>query len=70
MGGVWQALVFGFAGIRPRGDVLVVSPRLPEAWERMEVRIRFRGTPIRVLISHNSVEVEADGAFEWTVETS
>ena len=32
MGGLWQALAFGFAGVRPRGDALVVDPRLPPEW--------------------------------------
>ena len=28
MGSVWQALVLGFAGARPRGEVLELDPRL------------------------------------------
>ena len=34
MGGLWQAFAFGFAGLRPRGGVLHLDPRLPPAWTR------------------------------------
>jgi trehalose/maltose hydrolase-like predicted phosphorylase len=59
MGGVWQALAFGFAGIRPRGDVLAVDPRLPPAWSTLELRLRFRGVPLRLRIDHDGVSLEA-----------
>ena len=41
MGSVWQALVLGFAGARPRGDVLELDPRLPAGWELLECRVAF-----------------------------
>jgi trehalose/maltose hydrolase-like predicted phosphorylase len=61
MGGVWQALVFGFAGIRPRGTVLIVDPRLPPGWRALEVRLRFRDHPIAVRIEHEGVTVHGNG---------
>jgi len=59
MGGVWQALVFGFAGVRPRGDALVVDPRLPPEWGAIELRLRFRGSPLRLRIDRDGVELDA-----------
>ncbi len=43
LGGLWQAAVFGFAGleIAPSGPLL--DPRLPRAWERVEFGIEWRG---------------------------
>jgi trehalose/maltose hydrolase-like predicted phosphorylase len=60
MGGVWQALAFGFAGVRPRGDVLEVDPRLPDEWSALELRLSFRGSPIRLRIEHDGVTADAD----------
>jgi trehalose/maltose hydrolase-like predicted phosphorylase len=59
MGGVWQALAFGFAGVRPRGAVLAVDPRLPPAWSALELRLRFRGRPLRLRIDHDGVMLDA-----------
>jgi len=61
MGGLWQALVFGFAGVRPRGDALVVDPRLPPEWPALEVRLCFRGFPLRLRIDADGVELDAEG---------
>jgi trehalose/maltose hydrolase-like predicted phosphorylase len=59
MGGLWQALAFGFAGIRVRGDRLTVEPRLPAEWTALEVRLRFRGSPLRLRIAGGGVELES-----------
>jgi len=60
MGGVWQALVFGFAGVRPREDVLELDPRLPESWRALELRLSHRGRPARVRIEHERLTVDAE----------
>jgi trehalose/maltose hydrolase-like predicted phosphorylase len=65
MGGVWQALAFGFAGLRPEGDTLLVDPRLPEGWDELELRIRFRGARGRVRVRHDGVAVEGDSELRW-----
>ncbi len=43
-GGVWQALVFGFAGVRltPDGPT-VEQPCLPPGWRRLRFRLCYRG---------------------------
>lgn len=61
MGGLWQALAGGFAGVEPGLDGLVVRPRLPVAWEGVEVTVRHRGRRVRVRATHREVEVVTDG---------
>jgi trehalose/maltose hydrolase-like predicted phosphorylase len=68
MGGVWQALVFGFAGIRASAAGLNVDPRLPEAWDALELRLQFRGRPVCIRIEHDSVHVEADPEITVSIE--
>ncbi|MCA9868359.1 MAG: beta-phosphoglucomutase [Anaerolineales bacterium] len=41
-GGVWQAAVFGFAGLRPTDDGMAVRPRLPRHWRRLAFRYTYR----------------------------
>jgi trehalose/maltose hydrolase-like predicted phosphorylase len=42
-GGLWQATVFGFGGIRLTSDGPVAEPRLPAGWTRLAFRLYFRG---------------------------
>ena len=47
-GGLWQALVFGFAGVRFDGDEVVTQPRLPSHWARLAFRLVHRGRTVDI----------------------
>jgi trehalose/maltose hydrolase-like predicted phosphorylase len=61
MGGVWQALAGGFAGIEPTAEALVIDPHLPSAWAGVLVTVRYHGVRVRVEVRHASVTVTSDG---------
>jgi trehalose/maltose hydrolase-like predicted phosphorylase len=60
MGSVWRTLAFGFAGLRPVGDALAIDPALAPGWEALELRVRFRGSRVRLRIRPDAVEASAD----------
>jgi trehalose/maltose hydrolase-like predicted phosphorylase len=60
MGGLWQAVAFGFAGVRASNGRLVVDPRLPPSWNALELGLRFHDEPFRLRIEKRSVEVDSD----------
>jgi alpha,alpha-trehalose phosphorylase len=60
-GGVWAALVHGFAGMVDTGNHLRFAPRLPSAWTAMTFRLRRHGCTIKVA-------VDAEGATIDVVE--
>jgi trehalose/maltose hydrolase-like predicted phosphorylase len=78
MGGVWQALAHGFMGLRAKGGTLAIDPVLPEAWESVSVRVRFRGARVGLRATRDSVEITSDrsvrvrvsGAEPITVDAS
>lgn len=41
-GGVWQALVFGFAGVKLTPEGPISSPHLPPGWTRLKFRLQWR----------------------------
>ena len=43
-GGLWQAVVFGFAGLRRGPDGWQTHPHLPAHWRRVHFKIMDRGT--------------------------
>ena len=57
-GGTWQAVVFGFAGVRltPNGPV-VEAPHLPPDWTRLKFRLKWRNQWHEFDISRNEVKV-------------
>ncbi len=60
MGGVWQALAFGFMGLRAHGDALAVDPRLPQQWRSLEVRVQFRGAVMSMRVEPDVLRVHTD----------
>ncbi|MGC9669787.1 glycosyl hydrolase family 65 protein [Planosporangium sp. 12N6] len=60
MGGLWQALAFGFAGVRPTQRHLVVDPRLPPQWNALELGLRYQGQPFRLRVEPGGVEIDSD----------
>jgi trehalose/maltose hydrolase-like predicted phosphorylase len=42
-GGLWEACVFGFAGMRLRENELTFSPKFPAHWTRLAFPITVRG---------------------------
>jgi trehalose/maltose hydrolase-like predicted phosphorylase len=65
MGGVWQALAFGFLGLRaessPMGPgTLAVDPCLPEAWSALGLTFCFRGHRVGVRADRDRVEITCE----------
>jgi len=55
MGGLWQALVYGFLGLRPRPEHLDVDPCLPDEWDALQVRFLLGGSRVCVRATHDAV---------------
>ena len=68
MGGIWQALAYGFAGLRPRGDALTVDPCLPDAWSALELRIRFHGVALRLRVEPDAIVATASSPIALVVD--
>jgi alpha,alpha-trehalose phosphorylase len=58
--GVWQALVFGFGGVRDFEGELSISPRLPPPWRSLAFSLRYRDRQIRVRLTHDEEEYRLD----------
>jgi trehalose/maltose hydrolase-like predicted phosphorylase len=52
-GGTWQAVVFGFGGLRFHADGWSVKPQLPSHWKRLAFKFFYQGEP-------QSVDIQAE----------
>jgi len=66
-GGVWQALVHGFAGIRPQRSGLLVDPHIPARWNQLRIRLQHHGRRLEVSASATTLHVTSDAPIEVTV---
>ncbi len=57
LGGVWQAVILGFAGLHLSGHEISISPRLPPSWRGMSFNVYWRGRRVQIRIAGTAVSV-------------
>lgn len=64
LGGLWQALVFGFAGFDITSSGVRLDPTLPPAWTALHFTVTRHGQRMKVKVNDvgNSVEVAVEGS--------
>ncbi|WP_318764760.1 glycoside hydrolase family 65 protein [Lactiplantibacillus carotarum] len=62
LGGIWNATVFGFGGVRLLGQELRIEPHLPKAWHELSFEIFSQGQRLHVHVTHNQMTVAVIGA--------
>jgi trehalose/maltose hydrolase-like predicted phosphorylase len=60
LGGVWQCVLFGFAGARVVNGCLEVTPSLPSAWPELELRFLALGARVRLRIDGRQIRLRSD----------
>jgi trehalose/maltose hydrolase-like predicted phosphorylase len=61
LGGNWQAVVMGFAGLALRDGRLALRPRLPASWRRLSFSLQWHGRVLNVSMSSRSTRLRASG---------
>ncbi len=59
LGGLWQAVVFGFCGLSLGGDKLALAPALPADWQSATLRVCWHGRRVKLRITGGGRDVEA-----------
>ncbi len=57
LGGLWQVVVLGFAGIATGDGVLIIKPHLPASWQSLKFLLHWQRRCVRVLVSQGGVVV-------------
>jgi kojibiose phosphorylase len=63
-GGVWQSVVFGFAGLKLSAEGYSVAPCLPSRWKRLQFSFRRRGEKIDLVLSNPNTHEGGDTEAE------
>lgn len=57
MAGTWQAIVFGFGGVRICQGILYIEPFLPKEWEGYSFRITYQGSRLQIAVNGDESKV-------------
>ena len=60
IGGLWQVVVNGFAGVRLGRNELIINPRLPPHWRRLTFKLRYRNALLKVDISKKKILIKVE----------
>ncbi len=64
IGGLWQAVVFGAAGIEIRSGGVSINPHLPSNWHRLAFPLRLRSRKLRFNLEPGNARVEMEEGNE------
>lgn len=68
MGGIWLAVVRGFAGLRIQKDTLYLAPCLPKEIEEIKFHAVYRGKKMEICVSHRNIYIESRDSSEIPVK--
>jgi kojibiose phosphorylase len=57
LGGTWQALVFGFAGIEIRKEDLCIDPHMPYSWQRLIFNLSWKGAALHLELTNEAIKI-------------
>ena len=63
-GGLWQAVVFGFAGLQVSEEGHTVAPRLPLHWKRIGFSFRHRGETVKLTLPNRDAGEGGDSGTD------
>lgn len=64
LGGIWQCVVMGFAGVRMLSGELHVHPKLPDHWSRLSIQLHWKGTLLQLNITKETLEITSESDEE------
>lgn len=64
MGGIWEAAVMGFGGVKIMEGSLHISPSLPKEWGQLRFRLVFRKAVLEIIVEKEEITVINHGETE------
>lgn len=61
MGGIWQCIVLGFAGLSVKDGCLAMEPHLPESWRSVSFSFVWKGERFEITVDHEEVRYGKTG---------
>ncbi|MDP8259935.1 MAG: hypothetical protein P9L96_02900 [Candidatus Gygaella obscura] len=60
LGGVWQDVIHGFAGVRGLNGLLYVNPKVPVSWRKIKFALFWKRDLLRFEVNNNEVRIKCE----------
>ena len=60
LGGIWNCLIFGFAGVHYEKGVLYLTPNLPDQWKTMDFNMYIEGVKIHFTVGKDNITLNCE----------
>ena len=60
LGGVWQSVVNGFAGVRAQNTILSINPKMPKTWKKIKCSLLWKKDLIRIETTNSEVRIKIE----------
>lgn len=57
LGGTWQAVIFGFAGVSITREKLCINPRMPRSWNKMIFSLFWKDNLLKLEITNDAIDI-------------
>ncbi|GAA0381343.1 glycoside hydrolase family 65 protein [Paenibacillus motobuensis] len=57
LGGIWECVVMGFAGVRMLDGQLHLAPKLPDHWEKLSFPLHWQGKLLEISITPQQISI-------------
>lgn len=60
LGGIWNCLIFGFAGVHYEKGVLYLTPNLPKQWKTMDFNMYIEGVKVHFTVGRDNITLNCE----------
>ena len=53
----WMNIIYGFGGLRTDGDIIHITPSIPQNWNKYTFKIHYMGEVIEVMVTKDKVKI-------------
>ena len=68
LGGTWQAVVFGFGGVRIRKEKMMINPRLPRRWNKLIFSLIWKEKLITLELTDDTIKLKVHSRKKKAIE--
>ena len=68
LGGTWQAVIFGFAGIKIKKEKLTINPHLPRRWKRLVFSLMWEGDTVKFELTNGTIKARVNSRHRKKID--